>query len=794
MSRKITNKIIVALSILFATCLMAMCVISYAPAKANTEPVFDMIGASVRLTEGTTGLRFAAVVDETTAKEVSENANKTFGALIVPEDYFATYEVSKTGDVIKAFTDKSVVISYKEDLAVTENKDGDLIVECSIVNLNYFNLAREFYGIIYIKTVDGATATYDYATAVVEDTDMSVRNIYSVAGADYMAYKDEYLPSEKAIVEGFLIKGAAIQTMGLGDEEGEISSEQELEELVADITMEMVFSAYLEETTATAYMSKGYALSSYAVQDYQDQYAIYDSSDKTVATISDAGVIELLSAGQTNITVSILGFEKTLALTVVDDSAAAAVSAKIAAIGNVQATDDCLAKIVDARADYNALSVDMQELVENYDALVSAEEQIITVAEDAFGSDTKITSIENSIATYITDFEVTMANFRSYISSSTAIDSAYAKLSNVEKLAVDNYSKYSKKKASFTIVDELRDSTTTDLKANFTFVHDGYNGINNGITAPNVAAALRHPTYGDFVTIAKSSGEFGFKYKSDGLDLSAYTHVMFVVKNNVSNTTWKVGCVGRTVVSVPSGELAEVHLTVSEFLNNAVEVYFKGQGSVWISAIVAYKQSADVNEVNNMISEYNTAHTAFSLETFRADLAKVNAIDAAYAALDADEKDMVIGYDAYLANKLAVVYEMDSDISNKVTGWGGYSSITSNVTTQTTNASYAYCASIGVNTNADKILKFKDKEQLDLSGYTYVSFGIRNGLSSDMTLYLFANNAKGDVIIENVPADMAANGTYVTVTLTVEQFLNNDFNMYVSASGNIWITAVVAHN
>lgn len=85
---------------------------------------------------------------------------------------------------------------------------------------------------------------------------------------------------------------------------------------------------------------------------------------------------------------------------------------------------------------------------------------------------------------------------------------------------------------------------------------------------------------------------------------------------------------------------------------------------------------------------------------------------------------------------------------------------------------------------------------MDLSGYDYVMFGVRNSRSLPMSVVLYDENGE---IVKTLKSDIGAveyNGTYVTVVMTVEEFMNYDIGFVYdetpSAAANVWITSFIA--
>lgn len=142
---------------------------------AGTQ-TFVMKGAGIRFDEPT-GIRFTATVDETTYQEVTTSSDKVFGAIILPNDYLVGIDTI-TNHVTQL---EGIKYNTKEGLLGLPVAGG-YEVSYSLAQINYGNYNRDFYCLIYIKTGEGTTATYDYAT-VVEGN--NVRSVSEVAEGYY---------------------------------------------------------------------------------------------------------------------------------------------------------------------------------------------------------------------------------------------------------------------------------------------------------------------------------------------------------------------------------------------------------------------------------------------------------------------------------------------------------------------------------------------------------------------------------------------------------------------------------
>ena len=198
-----------------------------------------------------------------------------------------------------------------------------------------------------------------------------------------------------------------------------------------------------------------------------------------------------------------------------------------------------------------------------------------------------VSEIEDYLDAVGTGVELTnYSSFPTWTAKITSIDAKLAALSEEDKELVYNLSAYNSKK--FMVID--RPGEGSDIKSRFTF-SSGSNGINNGETAPNVASALNHATYGKCATIGKNANALTIRYSESakqGLDLTGYKYVLIGVKNSLGATINVQNCAQtKTFATIENGAFGICKLTVSEFLNDGLGIYVSNQGSVWITTIIA---------------------------------------------------------------------------------------------------------------------------------------------------------------------------------------------------------------
>ncbi len=170
------KKLLSLFTIMLAACAIGfMCVTGLfnAPVKAEESQTveFEMLGASIRVgsdyAQGGTGLRFAAKVDKSLSDAIEQDRDDDymFGGLIVPASLLTAdaetgrpaYKAGENLLTYMANYHSGVNLATMENLTVGHRNAYD-IVAFSLTNVANTNLARDFYGIIYIK--DGSNYTF----------------------------------------------------------------------------------------------------------------------------------------------------------------------------------------------------------------------------------------------------------------------------------------------------------------------------------------------------------------------------------------------------------------------------------------------------------------------------------------------------------------------------------------------------------------------------------------------------------------------------------------------------------
>lgn len=145
-------------------------------------------GAQVRMTAGSTGLRFISTItaDKIAAAKAlaGEGGSVSYGTVIAPMDYVMqadafTMAALDAATALQGKTSKYLNIAAKEGL--TEDEEGNVEIRAAITNIKAENLTRAFAAIAYVKVVDAKGATTYYYGEF--DGASNVRSICQVAEA-----------------------------------------------------------------------------------------------------------------------------------------------------------------------------------------------------------------------------------------------------------------------------------------------------------------------------------------------------------------------------------------------------------------------------------------------------------------------------------------------------------------------------------------------------------------------------------------------------------------------------------
>ena len=276
-------------------------------ADLTTNEDFKMVaGAAIRYDEQKHGLRFAAEIGG--EEDLVDNAN--YYMLIVPERYLTNLNVS-VADTTNYYVElKTKLEAISEDAAAslinlackpfeatetTENfTAGNYYVYGTVSNVLFNNSNENFFGISYYTTGEGETLTYTYAN--VANAGDNVRNITYIASRAYETNDYEGDTQKKAILEGYIYNGI---NKHLGQAQGTALDINQLT---------------LDQSTLT--LGKGTS-SKITVSVLPSTIPMtFRSGNESIAKVAADGTVTAVGVGSTNITVSMLGVERTCAVTV----------------------------------------------------------------------------------------------------------------------------------------------------------------------------------------------------------------------------------------------------------------------------------------------------------------------------------------------------------------------------------------------------------------------------------------------------------------------------------------------
>ena len=310
---------------------------------------FEMVdGAAIRLVSPN-GLRFIAELGEETYNDLmteETGVEKKMGMFIMPYEYLsdpAKYSDGETGVDEKNYeniTKKLDYVFYNSADSTVPNKlyeHGDYYRANGVIgDLMLKNYARDFIGIGYIAETTSSGTTYTFAEFNEAD---NVRNSVYVAIEAYDDYADatdvqdlfkEYVLGGHmdTLYEGTITEVPEITSTGERVVTYYMDGEEcgTFEELVADyasvdffLTLKQTSSGVLlkGQNVLAGELYNGDANGSDEIT-CNGAHAIWSSSNESVATVDENGVITGVSVGEATITASFLGEKTTCKVTVVD--------------------------------------------------------------------------------------------------------------------------------------------------------------------------------------------------------------------------------------------------------------------------------------------------------------------------------------------------------------------------------------------------------------------------------------------------------------------------------------------
>ena len=317
----------------------------------DPDDYFTMQGGAIRL-DSHTGMRFTAELGtsfyEAPQYNESEHAKTvSYGTLFFPTDLLDDYDI----DDYKAYSGSADYISEIETkasayVAAVRNAGLDYIVEAvpvaidangkdiakndttttvdhyilngSIANVKYANLAREFFGLAYKKvgTWNGSAYAYTYTYASFDDG--FTRSVKTVATGAYNYYAQG--SEQRGILNKLLYK---IAYRAAHPSETETAAETAYGEDGANFSASSIISVTLNKSSTTIgiggtdTVSATVSICGKEIDLSKGSGAVtFASANEAYATVSSAGVITGVAAGETCVTVTYNGVEASCTVTV----------------------------------------------------------------------------------------------------------------------------------------------------------------------------------------------------------------------------------------------------------------------------------------------------------------------------------------------------------------------------------------------------------------------------------------------------------------------------------------------
>lgn len=274
--------------------------------KAEDEPSYvckNLLmqnGASVRFTEGTTGLRFTGMVNAEYYDAITDDTT-TFGMVIAPRDFFD--EIPVGSDYISEMSGHPVqpIVLESKPFKVNEN-DGYYLIQGSVANIFYSNSNREFVGIAYVRTGEAGGYSYQYAD-LGGLYDSNTRTVTEVAVRAWNDEDGNYSDAQKAILEGFITKGI---NQAIGVEESQADEKPTID---FDLGLEDKYAFDETVVISPVFTANETQIGGIGLE------AVYSSSDESIIKIVDNRLI-FQKEGTATVTGTFAGIEKSQEITV----------------------------------------------------------------------------------------------------------------------------------------------------------------------------------------------------------------------------------------------------------------------------------------------------------------------------------------------------------------------------------------------------------------------------------------------------------------------------------------------
>ena len=290
-------------------------------ASANGTSVFEMIDGAGLRTSDPTGLRFKAKMTKDYYQQIT-TTNKDLYIAVIPYTYYTAYQSADTDLALYPWLVQTYGASKILNLSIPDEKIYSATVDgasyyCAnavISNIRLNNYHLDFVGVAYIT--DGAT--YTDAGAVLEED--NARSVFEVAVKAYEDNEDRAL--YKDFLEDTIEKG---MYNAYGVKQDSATGKYVYNGTAYDTFEEATTVVNVEDMTLTledATVCEGNAKQLNAVMSFGDgqefgkeMYYTWASSNPSVATVDENGVVTAKAVGTTEITASVLNGKYTATAT-----------------------------------------------------------------------------------------------------------------------------------------------------------------------------------------------------------------------------------------------------------------------------------------------------------------------------------------------------------------------------------------------------------------------------------------------------------------------------------------------
>lgn len=193
-------KKIVSLSLAMLLCLSTLVVSVTAIADVNEKFNFKQ-NASIRFTEGTTGLRFTSVFDSDTynllinSEGEYKDTNNKLHMIIVPQDYLTDYQTGDYYDYLTSNERAIINLEFESNKIIPSAVEGYYQIQGVISNIKENNYNRNFVALSYYLNGEGIKSYSDLSNA---------QNVVEVALQAKKNTDAIYSENQTNILNGFL--------------------------------------------------------------------------------------------------------------------------------------------------------------------------------------------------------------------------------------------------------------------------------------------------------------------------------------------------------------------------------------------------------------------------------------------------------------------------------------------------------------------------------------------------------------------------------------------------------------